>query len=194
MYSVVLLLAATTNTETTACHRLFRGRDCGAATQCCSAPVVAPVACCGTTTPPPPPPPPVVKKETIKPPVKTPEKVPETKTPDKVPDKTPEKPTLPTPPMPPKTGQLDAPARILVHLPADASLTIDGYVTKSTSETRAFVSPMLTARGEHFYELQATIQRSGQQVRITRLIRVQAGTTTEVNLEEPVSQNAVTLR
>jgi uncharacterized protein (TIGR03000 family) len=144
-------------------------------------------------------------KETIKPPVKMPEvkppvdmkpdmKVPDTKVDPKVdPKMVPPDGKLPVvPPAPPKASHLDAPARILVHLPADAQLTIDGKATSSISETRIFQSPTLTAQGQHFYELQAIVERSGRQIRITRLIRVQAGMTTEVNMEVPANQSLVT--
>jgi uncharacterized protein (TIGR03000 family) len=84
-----------------------------------------------------------------------------------------------------KSSQLDAPARLLVRLPADAVLTIDGKTTRSTSDSRVFQSPSLSYRGVHFYELQATVERGGMQVQVNRLVRVWAGETTEVNIEVP---------
>jgi uncharacterized protein (TIGR03000 family) len=88
-------------------------------------------------------------------------------------------------------AQIDAPARILVHLPADARLTIDGKATQASSATRAFQSPSLAARGVHFYELQATVERSGMQIQVNHLVRVHSGQTTEVTIEIPEVQHVL---
>jgi uncharacterized protein (TIGR03000 family) len=102
------------------------------------------------------------------------------------------KPATKTPDTKDKKGsQLNAPARILVHLPADARLTIDGNATKSTSSSRLFNSPTLNAQGLHFYEFQAIVERNGMQITINRLVRVQAGATTEVNIEIPEIQHVM---
>jgi hypothetical protein len=46
-----------------------------------------------------------------------------------------------------------APVTLVVHLPDDARLTIDGNATKSTSETRVFTSPALPRGKELHYTL-----------------------------------------
>jgi uncharacterized protein (TIGR03000 family) len=81
-------------------------------------------------------------------------------------------------------GARPAPATIRVHLPADATLTIDGEATASTSSTRWFVSPPLP-RGEGFsYELKAKVRRDGRVVTLTKRVPVQAGQETEVRFDD----------
>jgi len=98
------------------------------------------------------------------------------------------------PPAPKKTSQDSAPARLLVHLPADAVLTIDGNATRSTSASRWFESPLLNTRGMHFYELQATVERAGMQIQVNRLVRVQPGQTIEVNIDVPLPHRALVMQ
>src|SRR5262249_62071242 len=40
-------------------------------------------------------------------------------------------------------GEISAPATLIVNLPAEAKLLVDGNITKSTSAERVFVSPAL---------------------------------------------------
>jgi uncharacterized protein (TIGR03000 family) len=85
--------------------------------------------------------------------------------------------------------QADAPAKFLVHLPADAKLTIDGNPTTSISSLRLFETPALRVNAVNLYELKATIERGGIRTSVTRVIRVVPGETTEVTLQIPVNQN-----
>jgi uncharacterized protein (TIGR03000 family) len=87
-------------------------------------------------------------------------------------------------------ARLSAPATIVVSLPADAKLTIDGTATKSTSSTRVFVSPELIPGQDFFYTLTAEIVRDGKPVTQTERITVRAGQTTQVSLD-PKSATAV---
>lgn len=73
-----------------------------------------------------------------------------------------------------------APAKVLVSLPTDASLTIDGNATVSTSGNRTFVSPELEAGKDYVYTLKAEIVRDGKSVTESKTIYVRAGETTEV--------------
>jgi uncharacterized protein (TIGR03000 family) len=73
-----------------------------------------------------------------------------------------------------------APARITVHLPANARLTIDGEATTSTSAVREFVSPALAAGKNFSYTFQAEFTRDGKTVVETRDVTVRAGLNTEV--------------
>lgn len=91
----------------------------------------------------------------------------------------------PMPPTTPKSSQLHAPARIVVQLPADARLTVDGHQTRSTSAERVFISPPISSEEQHFYEFQATVERNGMPIQITRLIQVRAGHTTYFSIDEP---------
>lgn len=93
------------------------------------------------------------------------------------PTKGPEK--MPPAPMPmPKTSS-DVSATIVVTLPADARLTVDGNATTSTSARRVLVTPSLE-QGEYVYSLRAEVVRNGQTVVQTQNVTVRPGQTTEV--------------
>ena len=71
------------------------------------------------------------------------------------------------------------PATLVVTLPANASLTVDGNATVSTSARRVLVTPALE-QGEYVYNLRAEIVRDGQTVAETATVNVRPGETTEV--------------
>lgn len=83
----------------------------------------------------------------------------------------------------PKEVRASAPATIVVTLPADAKLTIDGAATVSTTARRVFVSPELPAGREFVYTLQAEIVKDGKPVVTTRDVTVRAGAEVAVTLE-----------
>ncbi len=78
------------------------------------------------------------------------------------------------------SGQSEAPAVILVNLPADATLTIDGNATRSVSSERRFVSPDLPVGRDYQYTLVAEVNRNGQMIRQSQRITVRAGEQTPV--------------
>jgi uncharacterized protein (TIGR03000 family) len=88
------------------------------------------------------------------------------------------------------SGQLSAaqnegaPATIIVSLPADATLTIDGMLTKSTSATRVFVTPPL-ADGNYSYTFKADFLREGKAVTVQQKVAVRPGRETVVSLDVP---------
>jgi uncharacterized protein (TIGR03000 family) len=97
------------------------------------------------------------------------------------------------PASPPGTGARgEAPATIVVHLPADARLTVDGEPTQATSDRRVFVSPPLPPGRTYHYVLEGRLQRDGETVRTSRNVEVRAGQESEVYLEFP--SRAVTRR
>ncbi len=73
-----------------------------------------------------------------------------------------------------------------MHLPADARLTIDGTATRSTSDTRTFVSPPLEPGKTYHYRLEAQLEWNGETVKASRNVEVQAGRESEVYLEFPM--------
>lgn len=79
----------------------------------------------------------------------------------------------------------EAPATILVRLPADAKLTIDGATTRSTEEVRTFLSPPLQAGKEYQYTLRAEVTRDGKKVERSREVTVRAGQQSEVVFDLP---------
>jgi uncharacterized protein (TIGR03000 family) len=74
-------------------------------------------------------------------------------------------------------------ATLVVHLPADATLTIDGKQTVSTSETRVFTTPPLAPGKEFTYEITARVSRGGAIEEVTRQVTVRGGNETTVSLE-----------
>jgi uncharacterized protein (TIGR03000 family) len=83
-----------------------------------------------------------------------------------------------------------APATIIVSLPADAKLLIDGAATTSTSALRTLESPALQAGMDHHYTLTAELVQDGKPVTATKRITVRAGEETRVALDLPVASVA----
>jgi uncharacterized protein (TIGR03000 family) len=75
------------------------------------------------------------------------------------------------------------PANIHVALPADATLTIDGLPTKSTSASRWFVTPPLAAGKSFAYNLKAEFVREGKTITVEEKVWVRAGRETDVFLD-----------
>src|SRR5262249_35339719 len=74
-------------------------------------------------------------------------------------------------------------ARVIVSLPADAKLTINGQATKSTSAKRVFESPTLEQGKTYTYTFKATVVRDGQTVSAERKIKLKAGEHTPVSFD-----------
>jgi len=81
---------------------------------------------------------------------------------------------------PPASGMSEAPATILVTLPANAKLLVDGAPTTSTSTERRLVSPVLQSGREYHYTLTAEIVSDGRTQRQVQTITVRAGEETRV--------------
>jgi uncharacterized protein (TIGR03000 family) len=80
-----------------------------------------------------------------------------------------------------------APATLVVHLPADAVLTVDGKRTASTSAERVFSTPDLETGRDFAYNLEARVVRDGQEKVIKQRVIVRAGQQTTIRLEEPAA-------
>ncbi|HVS40392.1 MAG TPA: TIGR03000 domain-containing protein [Gemmataceae bacterium] len=86
----------------------------------------------------------------------------------------------------PSTAHADEkPATIRVTLPADATLTIDGEPTQSTSADRQFQTPPLETGKEFHYTLRATVVRGDDTVSVERRVAVRAGQESDVTLTMP---------
>ncbi len=91
---------------------------------------------------------------------------------------------IPAPPTKTKEARASRSATLVVSLPAEAKLTIDGTPTTSTSASRVFVTPEL-GEGNYAYTLQAELTRDGQAVTTSERVTVRAGQETRVALEFP---------
>jgi uncharacterized protein (TIGR03000 family) len=93
---------------------------------------------------------------------------------------------LKAPPKPAtEEASLPAPARIVVNLPAEAKLLIDGNTTKSTTATRVFASPSLEPGQKFHYTLEGEIVRNGRTFTTSKDIAVRAGEEVQVQLDFP---------
>ena len=89
-------------------------------------------------------------------------------------------------PDPKKTKvESDVPATIIVSLPADARLTVDGVATTSTSDRRTLVTPNLEVGTTYFYTMRAEIVVDGRTVSETQVVNVFGGQTTDVRFSFP---------
>jgi uncharacterized protein (TIGR03000 family) len=73
-----------------------------------------------------------------------------------------------------------APATLIVTVPAETRLTIEGEATNSTTTQRVFVTPALNYGHDYTYTLQAEFQKDGKTVTLTKEVVVKAGEETRV--------------
>jgi uncharacterized protein (TIGR03000 family) len=77
----------------------------------------------------------------------------------------------------------DRRATIVIRLPADAELTVDGKATTQTGEVRRFVSTPLEPGRRYTYTIKALIEPNNYtKITRTREVEVKPGTTVEVDL------------
>jgi uncharacterized protein (TIGR03000 family) len=76
---------------------------------------------------------------------------------------------------PKKTGAVNVPATIIVSLPTDARLSVDGTMTTSTSERRTLVTPVLEGDSTYVYTMQAEVTREGRVMTQTQQVTVRGG-------------------
>jgi uncharacterized protein (TIGR03000 family) len=79
-----------------------------------------------------------------------------------------------------------APARITVHLPADAKLMVDGVECPLASDTRAFDTPKLAPGQQYYYTVKAELVRDGKTRTETKRIIFEAGRKIDVEFTLPV--------
>jgi uncharacterized protein (TIGR03000 family) len=82
------------------------------------------------------------------------------------------------------------PARIVVRLPAAASLWIGGDPTRSKSSRREFVTPPLSAGRTYRYDLRAELTEGGSRRTVRTSVAVRAGQRSSVEIRFPAGQLA----
>jgi uncharacterized protein (TIGR03000 family) len=82
-------------------------------------------------------------------------------------------------PKPKGPDGISAPATIVVSLPAEAKLTIDGYVSKQTSSQRTLVTVPIQSGREFTYTFVAEVRGARQ----TQAVTVRAGQVAPVNFD-----------
>jgi uncharacterized protein (TIGR03000 family) len=88
------------------------------------------------------------------------------------------------------TADMGSTATIVVELPSDATLTIDGEATTSTSATRVFQTPQLEPGRTFHYTFKAQVERDGKVQSVTRRVEVRAGQQTQVSMAPPATTPA----
>lgn len=77
-------------------------------------------------------------------------------------------------------------ARLIIHLPADARLYVDGVATRTMGqEVRTYRTPELEYGQEYVYTLKMEIDRDGKTLTETKRIFVRAGQASEARFDEP---------
>lgn len=76
------------------------------------------------------------------------------------------------------------PAKLLVEVPADARLFIDGQQMKATAERRSFNTPALPPGQSYFYEVKAEVVRDGKTYSESKRVIVRAGETARAAFPE----------
>jgi uncharacterized protein (TIGR03000 family) len=108
---------------------------------------------------------------------------------------TPMPPTAPKPETGPKPMTMTAaPATMVVNLPADATLKVDGHSTQATSDLRTFATPVLPVGQDFHYTLTAAIVRDGKTLTTTQQVTVRGGLTSQVNLPAAAFGQAVVMK
>jgi uncharacterized protein (TIGR03000 family) len=97
---------------------------------------------------------------------------------------------VPTPPLLSQESGDSKPAYVLVYVPSEARLTVDGTSTKQTGERRRFASPALPAGRKFVYKFKATWQENGKEVVREQEIRVEAGKEATVDLRQDAKAEA----
>jgi uncharacterized protein (TIGR03000 family) len=77
------------------------------------------------------------------------------------------------------------PANLVVTLPADARLFVDGHETKSTTGERLLTTPDLQPGREYSYTLRAEVTRGGKVHEASQRVTVRAGQQTQVDIQIP---------
>jgi uncharacterized protein (TIGR03000 family) len=79
------------------------------------------------------------------------------------------------------------PATLVVNLPADAVLIVDGQKTESVSGERVFQTPELPVGQDYHYVLEARVVRDGKAEVISQRVTVRGGEQANVRLELPAA-------
>jgi uncharacterized protein (TIGR03000 family) len=85
----------------------------------------------------------------------------------------------------PKKASTEAPATIVVSLPADARLLVDGNATTSTTASRTLVTPALQFGSSYIYNMTAEIVREGRTISETQQVTVRGGETATIQFSFP---------
>jgi uncharacterized protein (TIGR03000 family) len=89
-----------------------------------------------------------------------------------------------------ETSGLPVQATVVVRLPADAELYLDGKKSNLASATRKFVTPKLEPGQDYFYVINARAVRQGKAVAQTKRVILRAGQEARVDFGDLVAATA----
>ena len=84
-----------------------------------------------------------------------------------------------------KAADKVAPANLIIQVPADARLEVDGESTRQSGATRRFVSPPLKPGARYSYHLQVWFWEGGKMIVRKRTVHVRAGETSTADMRKP---------
>ncbi len=85
-------------------------------------------------------------------------------------------------------------ARLVVDVPTDAKVYIDGYLMRSNATTRVFSTPELQPGQTYFYDLRAEVTRDGQPISQTQRVVLRPGQTVRAAFSELTAPTATAAR
>jgi len=83
------------------------------------------------------------------------------------------------------SNSADRPATVIVHVPENATLLVNGKRSRSSSSTRLFYSPPLESGKSYYYDFEAWMNRDGQKVKAQKRVEVGAGDRHEISITMP---------
>ncbi len=89
----------------------------------------------------------------------------------------------PTPALDDSTSVPSDQGLLLVNLPTDAKLIVNGHTTKSRGDLRRFVSKGLKSGYRYPYEVKAVVERNGQELVETKTVRLRAGSAANLKFD-----------
>ncbi len=87
---------------------------------------------------------------------------------------------LTPPPVDSTRARANTEATLTVNVPAETQIFVNGTATRSNGAVRRYVSRGLTPGYEYSYEIKAQIDRDGQAVEETKVVKIRAGESVEV--------------
>jgi uncharacterized protein (TIGR03000 family) len=81
-------------------------------------------------------------------------------------------------------------ATVVVKIPEDAKLIVDGVTANLTSETRTFVTPDLLPGRVYYYMITAEIQRDGRTIAHKEKVLVRPGETSRVDFRDMIGASS----
>lgn len=90
---------------------------------------------------------------------------------------------LAPPPVDSTWNRADTEATLTVNVPSEAKIFVNGTATRSNGAVRRYVSRGLTPGFEYTYEIKAELDRDGQAIEETKVVKVRAGASIDVAFE-----------